>query len=137
MEEDHRDLVGKSSDTGSRARDGLSGHTPLARLLANESSLSLREVKFGEQEFPAGKHVSDIKYHHPGSQNDNLFYSFNDQLNYALANYFAESEFTKSNVDKFLSNPLMAAFTEKLSYQNADKWIKKLLDISWGIPNDK
>ena len=31
----------------------------------------------------------------------------------------------------------MAPLTEKLFYQNADKWIEKFLDISWGIPNDK
>ena len=27
MEKDYKDLVGKSSDIGSRTRDGLSGHT--------------------------------------------------------------------------------------------------------------
>ena len=31
----------------------------------------------------------------------------------------------------------MAPLTEKLSYQNADKWIEKLSDIPWGISNDK
>ena len=31
----------------------------------------------------------------------------------------------------------MALLTEKLSYQNAEKWIKKLSEIPWGIPNDK
>ena len=48
MEGDYRDLVGKSSDTGSRARDGLSRHTSQAWLLASESSSSLREVRFSE-----------------------------------------------------------------------------------------
>ena len=118
---DHRDLVGKSLDIRSCARDGLSGHTPQAGLLTNESSLSLKEVRFSEQKFPAGKPVSDIKYHHPGSQNDKPFYPFNDQLDYALANYFTESETTKSNINRFLSDLLMAPLTEKLSYQNADK----------------
>ena len=121
IEEDHKDLVGKSLDNESHARDGLSGHTCQARLFASESLSSLREVRFSKQEFSAGKPVSDIKHHHFGFQNNNLYYPFNDQLDYALANYFAESETTKSNVDRFLSNPLMAPLTEKLFYQDADK----------------
>ena len=137
MERNYRDLVGKSLDTGSRARNGLSGHTFLAGLLASASSSSLRKVRFSEQEFLAGKLVSDTKYHHPGSQNNNPFYPFDNQLDYALANYFVESKTTKSNVDRFLSNPLMIPLTEKLSYQNADKWIEKFSDILWGILNDK
>ena len=48
IEKDHRDLVGKSSDTGSYARDGLPGHTLQAGLLASESSSFLREVRFNE-----------------------------------------------------------------------------------------
>lgn len=31
----------------------------------------------------------------------------------------------------------MALFTKKLLYKNADEWIKKLLEILWGIPEDK
>ena len=31
----------------------------------------------------------------------------------------------------------MAPLTEKLSYRNADKWMEKLSEIPWGIPNDK
>ncbi len=114
-------MVGKSSDIGSHVRDGLSGQTSQDGFLASESSSSLREVRFSEQEFPAGTPVSDIKYHHPSSQNDNLFHPFNDQLDYALATYFAESETTKGNVDRFLSNALMTPFIEKLSYRNADE----------------
>ncbi len=48
IEGDHRYSVGKSSDTGSHARDGLLGRTPQDRLLASESSSSLREVRFIE-----------------------------------------------------------------------------------------
>ncbi len=73
--------------------------------------------------------VLDIKYHHPGSQDDNPFHPFNDQLDYALVTYFAEFEATKDNVDRFLSNLLMSLLTEKLSYRNIDKWIEKLSDI--------
>ncbi len=116
IEVDHRNSVGKSSDTGSHARDGLSGRTPQDGLFASESSSSLREVRFREQEFPAGISVSDIKYHHPDSQNDNLFHPFNDQLDYALVTYFAEFETTKGNIDRFLSDLLMAPLTEKQSY---------------------
>ena len=118
IEGDHRDSVGESSDTGSRAR---AGRTPQDGLLGSESSSSLTEVRFSEQEFPAGTPVSNIKYDHPGSQNDNLFYPFHNQLDYALVHYFAQSETTKDNVDKFLSDLLMAPLTEKLSYQNADE----------------
>ena len=82
---------------------------------------------------------------HPGhpdppkiiSRCQNSFYIFNDQLNYALAHYFAELETTKCNVNKFLFNPLMTFFTKKLSYKNADKWMKKLSEILWGIPKNK
>ena len=31
----------------------------------------------------------------------------------------------------------MAPLTEKLSYQNVDKWMKKRSEIPWGIPNDE
>lgn len=46
--------------------------------LASKSSLSLREVRFSEQEFPASKHISDFKHHHPRYQNQNFFHPFND-----------------------------------------------------------
>ena len=45
IKRDHRDLVGKSSDTVSCAR---AGHTPEDGLLGSESLSSLREVKFSE-----------------------------------------------------------------------------------------
>ena len=48
MERDHRDLLGKSSETESCAKDGLSGHNPQAGLLASESSSALRQVRFSE-----------------------------------------------------------------------------------------
>ncbi len=105
IEGDHRNLVGKRSDTRSHTRDCLSGRTPQNGLLVSESSSFLREVRFSEQEFPTGIPVSNIKYHHPGFQNNNLFHSFNNQLDYVLATYFAEFETTKGNVDRFLSNP--------------------------------
>lgn len=31
----------------------------------------------------------------------------------------------------------MIPLTEKLSYQNVDKWMEKLLEIPWDIPNDR
>ena len=109
-------MVGKSLDTESHVRDSSSRRTSQDGLLASELPLSLREVRFIEQEFPASKPVSDIKYHQPGFQNNNPFYPFNDQQDYALANYFAESETTKGNVDRFVSDPLMSLLIEKLSY---------------------
>ncbi len=130
-------MVSESSDTRSRASDGLSRCTLQAGLFGSESSSSLREVRFNDQEFAADTSISNIKYNHPGFQNNNPFYPFHDQLDYRLAKYFAESKTTKSNIDKFLSKPLMAPLIEKLSYQNADKWIEKLSEIPWDIPNDK
>ena len=61
IKEDYRNLVGKSSDTGSCIR---AGHTPQDGLLGNESLLSLRELRFSEQEFSAGIPVSNLKYDH-------------------------------------------------------------------------
>ncbi len=75
---------------------------------------------FSESEFPVGTPVSDTRYIHLRSRSNNPFYPFNDQLDYALAHYFAESETTKRNVDKFLSNPLIKPITKKLSYRNSD-----------------
>ena len=54
-----------------------------------------------------------------------------------MAHYFAELEITKDNVNKFLSDPLMTLFIEKLSYKNTNEWIEKLSEIPWGIPKDK
>ena len=132
IERDHKDLIGKNSDTGSHA--GV-GYTPQDWLLGSESSLSLIKVRFSEQEFSTGTPVFNIKYDHLESQNDSFFYPFHNQLNYALAYYIIESETTKDNKDKFLSNILMALLTEKLSYQNADEWIEKLSEILQGIFN--
>ena len=94
-----------------RPRDGL-----LSKLFS-----TFRKMAFSESEFPAGTPVSDTQYKHPKSQNNNLFYAFNDQLDYTLAYYFSESETTKRNVDKFLTNLLMKPITKKLSYCNADE----------------
>lgn len=46
-------------------------------------------------------------------------------------------ETTKGNIDRFLSNLLMALLTEKQSYQSIDKKIEELLDISQDILNNK
>ena len=127
IERDHWDSISKSSDTGSCAKAGHISHDGLLR---SESLFSLREVRFSEQKFPTGTPVSNIKFDYPGSQNDNLFYPFYNHLDYALAHYFAKSETTKGNTNKSLSNPLMTLLTEKPSYQNPDKWIEKLSEIS-------
>ena len=76
---------------------------------------------FSKSEFPFGTSVLNTRYEHFRSQNNNLFYPFNNQRDYALADYFAKSETTKRNIDKFLSNLLMKPITKKLSYCNANK----------------
>ena len=78
IERDHTNLGSKSLDTRSRARDGLSEHTPQARLFGSELSSFLREVRFSDQEFAAGTLVFNIKYNHFGFQNNNSFYCFHD-----------------------------------------------------------
>ena len=120
IEEDQKDSVSKSSDNES-IRDMLPRHTSQNGFLESELSSFLREIRFSKQEFPAGTPVSDIKYDYPGSQNNNSFYPFNDQLDYVLAHYFIESETTKGNIDRFLSDPLISLLMKKLFYGNADK----------------
>ncbi len=105
--------------------------------LLSELSRNFREVTFSESEFSIGTPVSDTRYVHPGSQNSNLFYPFNYQLDYILAHYFSESETTKHNVDKFLSNLLMKLITKKLLYCNIDESMEKLSAIPQGIPDNK
>ncbi len=111
--------------------------TPRKRLFASESLSALRKKWFSRHEFPIGIPISDKKYKHLGSKHKNSFYLFNDQLDYGLAHYFAESETTKGNVNKFLTDPLMTSLIKKLSYKNVNEWIEKLLKISWGILDDK
>ncbi len=118
---DQTNLVGESLNTGSRTKDDLSRRTPQAGLFGSKSSSSLRENRFSDQEFATGISISNLKYNHPEFQTNNPLYPFHDQLDYGLAKYFTESETTKSNVNKFLSEPLMALLTEKLSYWNVDK----------------
>ncbi len=52
IEGDHRYSVGESSDTGSHARDSLSGRTPQDGLLASELSSSLRSLGFVNRSSP-------------------------------------------------------------------------------------
>ncbi len=76
IERNYRNLVGKSSDTGSHTRDGLSRRTPQARLLGSESSSSLREVRFSDQEFATGTSVSNINIITLDSKTINFFIIF-------------------------------------------------------------
>ena len=111
--------------------------TPCTELFVRESLSLLREKWFTENKFSIGTPVSDIKYNNSWLKYQKSFYPFSNQLDYAFAHYFAKSKTTKDNANKFLSDPLMTHFTEKLSLKNADKWIEKLLEIPWDIPKDK
>ena len=102
---------------------------PRNRLFTSKFLLSLREEWFTRNKFPAGISISDIKYNHLGLKYQNICYQFNDQLDYVLAHYFAESKTTKGNINKFLSDPLMTLFTKKLFYKNANKWMEKLSEL--------
>ena len=128
---DEGDLLGKTVITAT-ANGTLKTpikDTPRKGLFASESLLALREKWFNSHKFPADTFISDKKYKHPRSKHKNSFYPFNDQFDYGLAHYFTDSETTKGNINKFWTDLLMASFTKKLSYKNADEWIKKLLEI--------
>lgn len=89
--------------------------------LFSESSSTFKEIIFSNSKFLASISVSDTKYKQPRFSNNNLFNFFNYQLDYTLAHYFAESETTKRNVDKFLINLLIKRIIKKLSYYNIDE----------------
>ena len=95
--------------------------TPQKRLFVREFFLALREEWFSSLEFSVGILILDKKYKHPRSKSKKNFYSFNDQLDYGIAHYFAKLEMTKDNVNMFLIDPLIILFSEELSYKNADK----------------
>ncbi len=105
--------------------------------LLSKSSWNFREVMFSESEFPVDTPVLDTRYVHPENWSSNLFYPFNDPLDYILIHYFAKLKITKRNIDNFLSNLLMKSIIEKLSYHNTDKWMEKLSVILWRIPDNK
>lgn len=115
----------------------LTKDTPQKGLLASKFLLSLREKWFNSYKFPAGIQISNIKYKHLRSKYNSSFYPFNDQLDYVLTHYFIESETTKGNKNKFLTNPLITLLTEKLCYKNANEWMEKLSEISQNILEDK
>ena len=56
----------KSFDVESYTKDSLRGFASETRLLGKDSSSSLREVRFSDQEFAAGTPISNIKYDQRG-----------------------------------------------------------------------
>lgn len=97
IKRENRDSSKKNSDTRNCITDKLSRHTLQDRIFASDLSSFLNDVRFHEQEFPVDKSVLEIKYHHLSSQNNNLFYLFNNQLDYTLINYIGKSETIKDN----------------------------------------
>lgn len=77
-------MVNKSSNTENYVRDNLLKCTFQNGLLASEILLFLKKFRFFKQEFSTGKPILNIKYHHPVSQNNYLFYPFNNQLDHIL-----------------------------------------------------
>lgn len=103
----------------------------------SKSSLALKKKQFGSHKFAIGIPVLNKKYRHLESKCKNTFNLFNYEFDYTLAYYFAESETTKKNMNKFLINSLMASLIKKLSYKNANEQMEKLLKIPWGILENK
>ena len=66
IEEDHRNLGGKSLGIGSHIKDGLSEYILQTKLFKNELSSSLRKVRFRNQKFATNIPISNIKYNHLG-----------------------------------------------------------------------
>lgn len=64
IKRNHRNYIGKSSDTRNYTQDGLLEHIPQDGLLISLFLSSLREVRFSEQELTASKPMSNIKYHY-------------------------------------------------------------------------
>lgn len=50
----------------------------LRKRLLSELSRNFKKVMFSKSSFLFGISLLDIRYEHPGSQNNNLFYSFNN-----------------------------------------------------------
>ena len=121
--EDESDLLGETVTTANRNGTPitLTENTPLKRLFASKSLPALREKWFSSNKFPANTSISDKKYKHPRSKHKSSFYLFNNQLDYGLAHYFPKPETTKGNMNKFITNPLMAPLIKKLSYKNSEK----------------
>lgn len=88
-------MVSESLDTEIYTKNMLSGQIPPNRLLGSELLLFLRKIRFSEKKFSASTSVSNIKYHYPKLQNNDLFYLFNYQLNNALTHYFTKSKLQK------------------------------------------
>lgn len=107
------------------------------RLFLSKFLLALKKKQFNSHEFLVSTFMSDMKYKHPKSKYKSNFYSFNDQLDYALTYYFAKLETIKKNVRKYITNSLMISFTKNMFLKNADKQIKKLLKISQDILKNK
>ena len=84
-----------------------------------------------------GSSILDVKYKHSGYQYDNVFYTFDNKVDYTLAYWFVDLEKTKSNIDTFLTNPLIKFITEQLSYWNTNKCKEKLSLIQRSIPDNK
>lgn len=91
------------------------------RFFVNKLLLFLKKIWLSEQNIFAGIYISNIKFNYPKSQNINIYYLFNNRLDYVLAYYFAKSETIKCNMNRFLSNSLIALFIKKLFYYNTDK----------------
>lgn len=78
-------------------------------------------MTFSKSQFSAGTQILDTRYGYPKNWNNNLFFLFIDQLNYAWSYYFVELETIKSKIDKFFSNLFMKSITKKLIYFYIDK----------------
>lgn len=93
---------------------------PQNELLSKLSS-TFKKMTFSKSEFPIGTSILNTSYVYPRSQNNNLFSSFNDQLDYIFTYLFAKLETTKHKVNKFLLNSLMKHITKKLLYCKIDE----------------
>lgn len=97
--------------------------------LLNKLSSNFKKSMFSKSKFLVGIPVLSTWYKYLKNKNNNIFYLFNNQLDYILVYFFIKSEITKYNINWFLINLLIKLITKKLFYYNINKYIKKLYNI--------
>lgn len=78
-------------------------------------------MMFSKYKILAGILILNTRYKHPVDKNNNIFYLFKNQVDYILVYFFADSETTKCNIDKFFAHPIIKFITQNLLSRSTDK----------------
>jgi hypothetical protein len=68
--------------------------------------------------------------------NPSLSSPFQSELDYALAVFFHQRQFTKGDVTAFFQDKRLSPISNQLSFHNADEWYAKLNSIPYGLSID-